>query len=158
MFVPGKPFQPNIRFKVRPEPIRVVKVLHLALTTDYRLKWRGLPRTNTIIAYYEHLYITDVKCFIRLRPDRSRAALRRCCCCCRCCSCSCPCWSRPQLVTTTSNSPTCIFHRWTKLKQTTVRWSMVVSINKIVSQFHLWLLLIYPFCNKAGRLNEGGQT
>jgi hypothetical protein len=39
----------------------------LALPTNIRLGWKGLPGTNTL-AYYEYSYITDVKVFIILGP------------------------------------------------------------------------------------------
>jgi hypothetical protein len=39
----------------------------LALSTNMRLGWKGLPGPNTL-AYYENPYITDVKSFITLDP------------------------------------------------------------------------------------------
>jgi hypothetical protein len=42
----------------------------LTLPKNIRLDRKVLPATNTL-AYYEHSYITDVKCFITLAPDIS---------------------------------------------------------------------------------------
>ncbi len=59
MFIPGKPFHPNLMFGVRLEPTLVkhlsgarLKGRLLASPRNIRLGWKGLPRTNTL-AYYE---------------------------------------------------------------------------------------------------------
>jgi hypothetical protein len=39
----------------------------LALPTNIRLGWKGLPGTNTL-AFYEHLLITDINIFMTLGP------------------------------------------------------------------------------------------
>ncbi len=39
----------------------------LALLTNIRLDWKGLPRTNTL-AYYKHPFITAVTSFTILGP------------------------------------------------------------------------------------------
>jgi hypothetical protein len=41
-----------------------------ALSANIRLSWEGLPETNNL-AYYENLYITAVKSFIVLAPDKN---------------------------------------------------------------------------------------
>ncbi len=58
MFVPGKPFQPSLVFSVRLEPTRVknlsgapLKGGLLALTTNTRLGWKGLPETNSSLLW-----------------------------------------------------------------------------------------------------------
>jgi hypothetical protein len=48
--------------------IALLKVRLLALHTNNRLGWKGLPGTNTL-ASYEILLITAVKFFITLAPD-----------------------------------------------------------------------------------------
>jgi len=60
MFVPGTAFQPCLMFGVRPELTQVKRLLSaplqgmlLALPTNIRLGWKGLPGTNTV-AYYKH--------------------------------------------------------------------------------------------------------
>jgi hypothetical protein len=47
------------------EPKR--RVGSMALPTNIRLGWKGLPRTNTL-AFHEHLLIMDVNGFITLGP------------------------------------------------------------------------------------------
>ncbi len=56
MFVPGKPFQSSLIFARKAGAYRS----KLALLTNNRLVWKGLPGTNTL-AYYGHLYITAIK-------------------------------------------------------------------------------------------------
>ncbi len=60
MFVPGKPFQPNLMFagKARAYPSEALSGAPLygkllALPANIRLGWKGLPGTNTQ-AYYEN--------------------------------------------------------------------------------------------------------
>ncbi len=57
MFVPGKPYQPNLMFagKTGAYP---TEVDFLALPENVRLGWKGLSETNTP-AYYENPWITD---------------------------------------------------------------------------------------------------
>ncbi len=41
-----------------------------ALLTNYRLGWKGLPRTNAVV-YYKNSYITDKKSFIKVSPGHN---------------------------------------------------------------------------------------
>jgi hypothetical protein len=43
----------------------------LALHTNIRKGWKGLPRTNTL-AYYENLEIEEEKSFITLAPEEPK--------------------------------------------------------------------------------------
>ncbi len=59
---------------LRPEPTRMKQLSGgrlcgslLALHTNIRLGWKGLPRINTL-AYYEHLWITEEKKFYNIGP------------------------------------------------------------------------------------------
>ncbi len=72
MFVPDKPFQPTPIFAIKPEPSRVRHISGdplydrlLALPTNIRLGWKGLPGTNTL-AYYENSEILAVEGLITL--------------------------------------------------------------------------------------------
>jgi hypothetical protein len=42
----------------------------LALPTNIRISWKSLPRIKTL-AFYEHSYITFVKGFLTLGPERT---------------------------------------------------------------------------------------
>jgi hypothetical protein len=62
VFVPGKPFQPNLMFvgeaRSLPKSGASERALHSGRPRPYianiRLGWKGLPGTNTL-AYYENL-------------------------------------------------------------------------------------------------------
>jgi hypothetical protein len=55
MFVSIKPFQPSVTFLTQAGsyPRGAPESRLLALHTDIRLSWKGLPGTNTL-AYYDH--------------------------------------------------------------------------------------------------------
>jgi hypothetical protein len=66
--VPGRPLQAILMFgwKVGAYSIEAhFRYSHIALSTNIRLGWKGLPGTNTL-AFHEHSQITDVKVFVTL--------------------------------------------------------------------------------------------
>ncbi len=72
MFVPGRPFQPNLMFvcKVRSLPKTAAPERYFsqeapALLASIRLGWKCLPGTNTNLNY-EHFKITSIKSLISL--------------------------------------------------------------------------------------------
>jgi hypothetical protein len=65
-FCPGKPFQPK---PITANKAKRIPVLDSSLTlnANFRLSWKGLPRTNTL-AYLTSLSSTKKKVFVTLTP------------------------------------------------------------------------------------------